>query len=194
MGLDAARDAASTSLQRLDTLIDCHDQRVDYPALCRAALPGTELEPWHESAYWELMRLARLLGIAIRPCSVCDLPAGVGGGTGHRTRNADATLYERIRAGELSPIQLSAQGPMHNLPAEITPFVGREHELGDLYELLLQPDLRLLTLVGAGGMGKSRLALELARSQVSQFQDGVFFVPLAPVTSASGIAPPSPMR
>lgn len=52
--------------------------------------------------------------------------------------------------------------PIHNLPPQPTPFIGRERELAEIAELLLDPACRLLTLVGPGGTGKTRLAIEAA--------------------------------
>ena len=80
----------------------------------------------------------------------------------------------------------------HNLPLETTPFVGREAELAALDELLLNPGMRLVTIVGPGGIGKTRLALALAGrqlgdqagSQTHSYKDGVFFVDLAPLPEA----------
>jgi hypothetical protein len=68
-----------------------------------------------------------------------------------------------------------------SLPAQTTRFVGRSRELADIERLLAQPETRLLTLLGAGGMGKTRLAVEAAARQVENFADGVVFVDLAPV-------------
>jgi predicted ATPase/DNA-binding SARP family transcriptional activator len=68
-----------------------------------------------------------------------------------------------------------------NVPTAATSFVGRERELMELRDLLLDPEVRLVTLRGPGGSGKSRLALEAARILRSSFADGVAFVPLAPV-------------
>jgi predicted ATPase/DNA-binding SARP family transcriptional activator len=68
-----------------------------------------------------------------------------------------------------------------NVPIPATSFVGREQELTELGDLLLGPDVRLVTLRGPGGSGKTRLALEAARVLRSSFRDGVAFVPLAPV-------------
>jgi non-specific serine/threonine protein kinase len=69
--------------------------------------------------------------------------------------------------------------PPTNLPAALTSFVGRERELAELAALL--PTTRLLTLAGAGGVGKTRLALELARTAPSGFPDGVWLADLAPL-------------
>src|SRR5262245_20353353 len=56
----------------------------------------------------------------------------------------------------------------HNLPAQLTPFIGRVEELGEIAALLSDPACRLLTLVGPGGIGKTRLALEAARQSVGE--------------------------
>jgi predicted ATPase len=83
--------------------------------------------------------------------------------------------------------------PPHNLPAQPTPFVGRGRELAEITRLLLQPGCRLLTLVGPGGIGKTRLALQAAQLLANappddgHFADGVFYVPLAAVTNAAGL-------
>ncbi|MDX1614075.1 MAG: protein kinase [Candidatus Promineifilaceae bacterium] len=77
----------------------------------------------------------------------------------------------------------------HNLPPQPTPFVGREAELTELTQLLSPPDTHLVTILGAGGMGKSRLALALGESQREQFPDGVYFVPLAGLSDPEGIVP-----
>jgi predicted ATPase/class 3 adenylate cyclase len=68
-----------------------------------------------------------------------------------------------------------------NLPTPTNAFIGRNRELGDTHALLERDDVRLLTLIGTGGTGKTRLALQLAADVVDQFKHGVFFVSLAPV-------------
>jgi predicted ATPase/DNA-binding SARP family transcriptional activator len=68
-----------------------------------------------------------------------------------------------------------------SLPAPTTSFVGRVRELEQVRALLARPDLRLLTLTGAGGTGKTRLALEAARAIAAEFEDGAWFVPLGAV-------------
>jgi predicted ATPase/Flp pilus assembly protein TadD len=78
--------------------------------------------------------------------------------------------------------------PKHNLPAQTTPFFGREDEQADIAQLMGRADTRLITVLGQGGMGKTRLALQVGESFVHVFEHGVFFVPLAPLTSPDGIA------
>jgi len=70
---------------------------------------------------------------------------------------------------------------LHNLPAQPTPFLGRVQEVADLQRALLDPQVRLLTLTGPGGIGKSRLAVEAATAAAESFVDGVVFVDLVPV-------------
>jgi len=69
-----------------------------------------------------------------------------------------------------------------NLPVPTTAFVGRDKELAALKQLLLRPDVRLVTVTGPGGIGKSRLAIEVARDLAAHFASGVYFVPLAAVS------------
>ena len=82
----------------------------------------------------------------------------------------------------------------NNLPAQPTPLVGRESELGEVRDLLRAEGVRLLTLTGPGGIGKTRLGLQVAAELLDEFEDSVFFVALAPITDpalvASAIAEP----
>ncbi|MEQ8676620.1 MAG: protein kinase [Aggregatilineales bacterium] len=76
----------------------------------------------------------------------------------------------------------------HNLPAQTTPFVGREDELAQIEHLMNNPNIRLLTIIGPGGMGKTRLSLAAAEDQLLNYSDGIFFVPLAPLSAPEDIA------
>lgn len=92
-------------------------------------------------------------------------------------------LAESLNSAKPQPALFAAAA----LPVATTVFVGRTQELSELSQMLLQPSCRLLSIVGLGGLGKTRLALELAHLQQPNFADGVFFVPLASVSSADGI-------
>ncbi|MDB5078623.1 MAG: hypothetical protein JWP00_547 [Chloroflexi bacterium] len=76
-----------------------------------------------------------------------------------------------------------AKKPRHNLPTPLTPLIGREREIEQVANLLDQPQIRLLTLTGPGGIGKTRLGLQVARQVTDKFPDGVFFVSLAPISN-----------
>src|SRR5918995_1775849 len=67
----------------------------------------------------------------------------------------------------------------HNLPTHPTPFLGREREVEEVVALLLQPDVRLVTLTGPGGVGKTRLGMRVAAEALESFPDGAFLVDLA---------------
>ncbi len=69
--------------------------------------------------------------------------------------------------------------PKHNFPAQPTPFIGRAKQVGALKELLLRPDAHLVTLLGPGGTGKTRLSLQVAQELLDRFPDGLYFIPLA---------------
>jgi predicted ATPase/DNA-binding CsgD family transcriptional regulator len=75
--------------------------------------------------------------------------------------------------------------PSNNLPIPLTSLIGREQEVKTIDALLLRPDVRLLTLTGTAGVGKTRLAFEVARDLVKDFADGVYFVALAPISDPS---------
>jgi predicted ATPase/DNA-binding SARP family transcriptional activator len=81
------------------------------------------------------------------------------------------------------------RAPRHNLPPQLTPLIGREAELAKLAKLLANPACRLVTLVGAGGSGKTRLALQAAWGQIGAHGHGVSFVALASISSPDFLVP-----
>jgi predicted ATPase/class 3 adenylate cyclase len=97
-------------------------------------------------------------------------------------------LYQLVMAGlrsDFPPLQSQDAAP-NNLPIQLTSFIGRSKEIGEVKQLL--SDGRLVTLTGPGGSGKTRLALQVASELIGNFHDGVFFVALAPI-SDSGLVP-----
>jgi predicted ATPase/class 3 adenylate cyclase len=75
----------------------------------------------------------------------------------------------------------SLESHANNLPVQPTPLIGREREVATCLTLLRRADVRLLTLTGPGGMGKTRLSLQVAAESLDDYADGVFFVALAPI-------------
>src|SRR5918912_3333037 len=111
----------------------------------------------------------------------------------HRLK--DLSAPERIYQLEIDglpdefPLLKTIEAGMKNLPVPRTSFVGRAAELEAIDRLLEDPRCRLLTLVGPGGAGKTRLALEAAARRVDRYPHGVHFVPLASVASPEFLAP-----
>ncbi len=77
----------------------------------------------------------------------------------------------------------------NNLPVQLTPFIGREQELATVGQLLRRENMRLLTLTGPGGTGKTRLGVQVAAELTDSFASGVFFVNLAPVNDTALVVP-----
>jgi predicted ATPase/class 3 adenylate cyclase len=89
---------------------------------------------------------------------------------------------------EFPPLRSLSTYP-HNLPAQLTPFLGRQAELAEIAQQLQTPGCRLVTLMGPGGIGKTRLAIQAAAEQVEAFSYGVYFVPLAVLSEPNLILP-----
>jgi predicted ATPase len=94
------------------------------------------------------------------------------------------------------PTQMADQAPWqrprhppHNLPWQLTPFMGREAEIAQVCRLLQRDELQLLTLTGPGGVGKTRLALRVAAELLDELPDGVWFVELAPTRDVEHVLP-----
>ena len=90
--------------------------------------------------------------------------------------------------GEFPALKSLSRHP-HNLPVQPTPFLGRHQEVASVCALLSRSDGRLVTLTGPGGIGKTRLGLQVAAELADRFADGVWFVPLAPLSDAALVVP-----
>jgi predicted ATPase/class 3 adenylate cyclase len=106
----------------------------------------------------------------------------------HEPQPIYTLLHPDLPQQEFPPLRTLSFHP-HNLPVQATPFVGRERELAELRQLWEDDNLRLLTLTGPGGMGKTRLVLQLAAEQITAYRHGVYFVPLASVGHPEGVVP-----
>ena len=134
---------------------------------------------------------ARLLGIhertVRRAIASGELAATKQGGSFHIRRD-DLERYRQRRARPpRGDVTRRSQG--HALPASPTSFIGREDVVAEVAALLRRHDVRLVTLTGPGGTGKTRLALRVAAQWAAGFDDGVAFVPLASVHQANLVLP-----
>jgi len=136
-----------------------------------------------------------LLSLATQELVRDQLPAGVAlrdlGERRLRDLIRPERLFQAVAPGlpeSFPPLRTLDYRP-NNLPAQTTSFVGREAELAEVRRTLLQPQVRLLTLTGPGGMGKTRLALQAAADMLDDFEHGVFFVELAALSSADRVLP-----
>ncbi len=177
-------------VQVLFHLTNRYERRGDYGRARRYAQRQVELEPWREEGHRQLMRLLALDGqrsAALAQYETCR--RALADELNIEPTGETVALYQAILAGETTPSLLRPSGSLHNLPSPSTSFIGREEELADLAELLADPDCRMVTIVGSGGIGKTRLALEAAAQQIGSFTHGVYFISLAAVNAAESIAP-----
>ncbi|KAA3657039.1 MAG: hypothetical protein DWQ04_29315, partial [Chloroflexi bacterium] len=188
-------------LTALADLITFHQARHQLDDGIRYAQQLLAVDSLQEEAHRQLMQLyvqnnQRTAAIAQYEQCVAILADELGVEPDEETR----ALYEQIQAGGQghkgakeqslpiphSPAPLPST-PLHNLPTAVTSFIGREDELAQIEQWLGEPNGRLLTIVGQGGMGKTRLAQEAARAMVGQFVDGIWYVSLVPHTDISGV-------
>jgi hypothetical protein len=167
-----------TFSEALERLIELLEYERDYPLAVRYTRRLLRHDPLHEATYCRLMRLYALSGDragvqqVYQECAAI-LQRELEVEPGAATREA----YERL----VSVVGTISQ--RHNLPTPPTPLIGRESELAQIAKLLTDPACRLLTLVGPGGIGKTRLALQAAGAERGRYLHGVYFVPLSSLIS-----------
>lgn len=178
----------------LERLIRGYSAQGNFDAALPYARRWLSLDPLHEPAHRHLMQLYARTGqqlAALRQYQDCvrllQTELGV------LPSDETSALYEAIKARYLLPpakpeatpsVPLS-EDARPSLPPQSTSFIGRQEELADISRLIREEaGCRLLTLLGPGGIGKTRLSIEAASVQLNTFADGVAFVPLAPVNPA----------
>jgi predicted ATPase/DNA-binding CsgD family transcriptional regulator len=104
----------------------------------------------------------------------------------YRTEASSAQTLLELSSASLTE---NRHAPKYNVPARLTSLIGREREVEATCTLLRRPEIRLLTLTGTGGVGKTRLALQVATELLADFPDGVCFVSLAPISDPTLVIP-----
>ncbi len=192
---ETLRQRYSDCLQRLAGLAVAEEELETAVAYARHWL---SLDILNEAAHRQLMNLYVRLGqraTALQQYEICaqtlldelNIPP----------EPATELLMQAIRQGKLPALvpiapngrlrERQGQQTIFNLPQSLTPFIGRSRELVQIERILTLPATRLLTLVGPGGIGKTRLAIEAAQNCQTQFPDGVCFVPLVALNAAHTI-------
>jgi predicted ATPase/DNA-binding SARP family transcriptional activator len=207
------------ALEALSALATYYEQHGDLGATRRCALRALELDPWREQAHRQMMRAFALegqLGAALAQYETCrrvlademdvepstetrelyerlktghwNLPLGPSGSEGE-VGSLHGTPTSRGEAEIPRSLRDNLQIQTSNVPVYLTPFIGRARELADLARLIGDPSCRLITLVGSGGIGKTRLAVQAASHQRNAFAQGAAFVPLVAIDSVEAIVP-----
>jgi predicted ATPase/DNA-binding SARP family transcriptional activator len=174
----------------LTRVVELHTRQAAYTAALDSARTLLQLTPWNEAIHRQVMLLLARTGqrgAAMKQYALCQttLQEELGVAVSAET----TALYERIKR--------SATFLMHNIPALTTPLIGRARELSQLEGWLDDPQVRLITITGAGGMGKTRLSLALAQGEAQawenpaqsgvRFQDGVYFIPMVSLSDTAQI-------
>ncbi len=178
----------------LEKLVRFYDRRSDWERAAAHARRWASLDPLNEGAQRWLMRLYAQSGkraLALKQYDLLSSTLEKELGAAPEAETSD--LYQQIqaqRSAESAPPAAAPavkfERPRHNLPAELTSFIGREREIAEI-EAVLRPDgsgapsARLLTLTGPGGSGKTRLAIRVAARLSGMFAHGAAFVGLAAV-------------
>jgi len=197
------------AVEGLQQLVDFHLEAGSYETGITHACHLLNLDSWREETHRNLMLLHILNGqqnAALKQYDQCRqlLSTELGVDPSRETQ----TLYQNIRKQienqndaqkiHLVPGTSSPTGPVpHNIPGQVTPFIGREKEQRAIDIVLSDRSARLITIFGVGGIGKTRLALAVGEKQLKtierdgglRFPNGIFFVPLEAVESTTEIVP-----
>ncbi|HXD11057.1 MAG TPA: BTAD domain-containing putative transcriptional regulator, partial [Anaerolineales bacterium] len=172
----------------LTRLIDVHCSLSQAETAIPYARRLIALDPLNETSHRLLMQVYIQAGqhnAALKQYKVCEqvLRKELGVDPQPETR----ALYKQIRKGEfktIHPVKQKEMGaPQHNLPFQISTFIGREKELDDIANLIANN--RLVTLVGTGGIGKTRLSLKVGEGLLKEYANGIWLVELASLSDPS---------
>src|SRR6266498_136200 len=165
----------------LSLLVESHRKLNQAEAAIPYARRLVALEPLNESAHRQLMEVYIEAGqhsAALKQYQTCEQIL-------RKELNLDPqpetrALYKKIRKGEAKPVQVKEElktvEPKHNLPLQLSTFIGREKEQEEIINLIAKN--RLVTLAGVGGIGKTRLSLQVGQKLLKDYPDGVWFISL----------------
>ncbi len=179
----------------LQALVQHYGEQKDYMHAIEYCHRWIAIDPLHEPAQRQVMKFLAWSGqysAALHQYEICVnlLEQELGVVPEEQTQ----ALYDVIRTRQLLSSETEGHlaphtdvQPTHNLPMQVTLFMGRQQEQATLEAWLLNPQSRLITIWGPGGIGKTRLASEVALQQVANFQHGVYFIDLASLSSSEHI-------
>lgn len=185
----ARREAFRQKARRaFAALASGREQQGENQKALQAASRLAELDPFDEQACRQVMHLLAAGGRQNEALAHYEhFRTFLSGELRQAPQAETSALYERLSREQREKPALTDR--RHNLPASLAPLIGREAELVDLQARILDPTARLLTVLGPGGIGKSRLALEAARGLLDFFAQGVFLIQLSPLATQEGVLP-----
>lgn len=170
----------------LEKLAGYHQQRREYSIAIEYARRLISMDEWREESYVLLMQLlssasqrSEALKLYQKCRHVMQEEFGV------EPQPETVQLFEKILNNQVPEHPLAL--PQNNLPTFGTTFVGRQKEYLQIVEYLQTKDRRLVTIVGPGGVGKTRLAIQIGQDQLYSFQNGVFWIPLENITNTNAL-------
>ncbi|WP_420642374.1 AfsR/SARP family transcriptional regulator [Candidatus Leptofilum sp.] len=175
-------------MSALTTLATYHEQVGEFTPAIKYAQQQLMYEPWLEETHRQLMRLFARAGqrsLALKQYEQCCVSL-------HEELNTDVSPETKTLRNQ---IKLRPNFSLQNLPLAPTPFIGRKQELTTLRDWLSDKVVRLITITGIGGMGKTRLALAVTKlflhpktaQPMTPFADGIYFIDLVPLTAPDQI-------
>jgi predicted ATPase/DNA-binding SARP family transcriptional activator len=180
-----------------EKLVRAYESNREYELALPYAQEWQQLDPLNEAAYRAVMRQMAGMGNrsgAVRVYQTCA--DRLKNELGVSPQEETESLYQAILQGETPnkpssmPTAEAGAAPrmkLGNLPTPSTPFVGRGEEIRQVEDLLQDPNIRLLTMTGPGGTGKTRLSIQVAARVQDSFAEGAWFIPLVALQSSQGI-------
>jgi predicted ATPase/DNA-binding SARP family transcriptional activator len=174
----------------LQELVKRFKDEGDYERALNHAWKWVELDSLDEAAHRQIMRLMTARGQRTSALAQYDtlkriLADELGVDPSEETHVLLQSLLDEEQVlAPSKPVEKRRTPISSELPIQMTPFIGRKHELDQIAKLLEDKTCRLITLTGPGGVGKTRVALQVAQDVAPTYADGVFFVPLEPLTSS----------